>query len=272
MNLQEMMDIYFENGLTRELAAARVCQDIVLKAIADGPLNRNVTIKGGIVMRSLTHNNRRATRDIDLAFIHYPLNDDAILDFVEKLNCIESLNISVVGSIRELKHQDYHGKSIDLVIQDEYGNIARSKIDIGVHKRMEIVQEEYCFDICIDDEGVSLLKNTVEQAFVEKLRSLLIFGPNSRRYKDIFDMYYLKDKVDDGRLLKIIEVLILSDKGMKEENVDDIVLRMSTTFANEQYISRLSNSRQRWMDEDINTITSELLSHVTNLKAKAESR
>ena len=111
-----------------------------------------------------------------------------------------------------------------------------------------------------------------EQAFVEKLRSLLIFGPNSRRYKDIFDMYYLKDKVDDGRLLKIIEVLILSDKGMKEENVDDIVLRMSTTFANEQYISRLSNSRQRWMDEDINTITSELLSHVTNLKAKAESR
>lgn len=31
MNLQEMMDIYYEDGLTRELAAARVCQDIVLK-------------------------------------------------------------------------------------------------------------------------------------------------------------------------------------------------------------------------------------------------
>ena len=60
MNLQEMMDVYYEDGLTRELSAARVCQDIVLKAIADGPLSRNVTIKGGVVMRNLTQNNRRA--------------------------------------------------------------------------------------------------------------------------------------------------------------------------------------------------------------------
>ena len=75
MNLQEMMDMYYEDGLTRELAAARVCQDIVLKAIAIGPLNRNVTVKGGVVMRSLTNNNRRATRDIDLDFIHYSIED-----------------------------------------------------------------------------------------------------------------------------------------------------------------------------------------------------
>ena len=31
MNLQELMDAYHEEGLTRELAASRVCQDIVLK-------------------------------------------------------------------------------------------------------------------------------------------------------------------------------------------------------------------------------------------------
>lgn len=60
MNLQQMMEMYYEDGLTRELASARVCQDIVLKAIAIGPLNRNVTVKGGVVMRSLTNNNRRA--------------------------------------------------------------------------------------------------------------------------------------------------------------------------------------------------------------------
>ena len=72
MNLREMMDAYSEEGLTRALAASRVCQDIVLKAISEGPLNRNVTIKGGVVMRSLTQNNRRATQDIDLDFIHYP--------------------------------------------------------------------------------------------------------------------------------------------------------------------------------------------------------
>ena len=119
MNLREMMDEYAEEGLTRALASSRVCQDIVLKALAEGPLSRNVTIKGGVVMRSLTKNNRRATSDIDLDFIHYSL----------------------------------------------------------------------------DDEGATLLKNTYEQSFVEKLRSLLKFGANSRRYKDIFDMYYLRTVV-----------------------------------------------------------------------------
>ena len=44
MNLREIMNVYSEEGLTRDLAAARVCQDIVLKAIAEGSLNRNVTI------------------------------------------------------------------------------------------------------------------------------------------------------------------------------------------------------------------------------------
>lgn len=61
MDINEMIDMYMEDGLTRELAAARVCQDVVLKAISIGPLNRNVTIKGGVVMRSITNNNRRAT-------------------------------------------------------------------------------------------------------------------------------------------------------------------------------------------------------------------
>ena len=33
------------------------------------------------------------------------------------------------------------------------------KIDIGVHKGLDIEQEEYCFDICFIDDGASLLMN-----------------------------------------------------------------------------------------------------------------
>ena len=102
-----MMEVYYEDGLTRELAAARVCQDIVLKAIAESPFHRNVTIKGGVVMRSLTNNNRRATRDIDFDFIHYSLDDNAIKIFVQKLNCIHGIKIEIIGAIEELKHQDF---------------------------------------------------------------------------------------------------------------------------------------------------------------------
>ena len=124
-----------------------------------------------------------------------------------------------------------------------------------MHKHLEIEQEEYCFDVCLDETGASLLKNTVEQAFVEKLRSLLIFGSNSRRYKDIYDMYYLINEVDPEKLNAVLRELIYSDSGMRENTIEDILKRVQSTFSNEQYLDRVSSSRQRWIDEDIQVIT-----------------
>lgn len=259
MNLHQMMEMYYEDGLTRELAAARVCQDIVLKAIATGPLNRNVTVKGGVVMRSLTNNNRRATRDIDLDFIHYSIEDEAIREFIKKLNCIKGISLEIIGDIEELKHQDYHGKSIKVRITDEEGTFVESKIDIGVHKHLELEQEEYCFDVCMDDEGASLLKNSREQSVTEKLRALLIFGDNDKRYKDIYDIYYLKDYVDSEKILQYIKLLIFDDAMMRENSMEDIVRRVENSFKDKSYLKRISTSRQRWMDEKIEVITTGII-------------
>lgn len=265
MDLHKIMQVYQEDGLAADLASARVCQDIVLMAIASGPLNRNVTIKRGVVMRSITNNNRRATRDIDLDFIHYSLADESIKSFVDKMNCIDGVEISIDGEIEELKHQDYHGKSIKVKIEDQNGTVISSKIDIGVHKHFEIEQEEYCFDVCMDDVGASLLKNTVEQSFAEKLRSLLIFGSNSRRYKDIFDMYYLKDIVDDKKIRDAIQLLIFDDEGMRENDYESIVKRIENTFKDKQFLRRVSESRQRWIDEDIEVVADGILEWVKSL-------
>ena len=233
MNIRQMMKKYTDDGLTRTLASARVCQDIILKAIADGPLNRNVTIKGGVVMRSITNDDRRSTRDIDLDFIHYPLSDEGIRAFIRQLNVIDGLIIEVDGEITELKHQDYHGKCINVKIADNTGFSVNSKIDIGVHKHFDIKQDEYCFDVCMSEDGASLLKNTVEQSFTEKLRSLLIFGSNSRRYKDIYDLYYLKNVVDLKILREVIQILIFDDEGMREKDFSDILRRVTVTFSDE---------------------------------------
>lgn len=87
-------------------------------------------------------------------------------------------------------------------IKDTHGNLIESKIDLGVHKHMEIEQEEYCFDIAFDDEGASLLINTREQMFAEKLRSLLKFGTFSTRYKDVYDMYYQCGRMNEQKLIE----------------------------------------------------------------------
>lgn len=71
MNLREMIQEVQKEGYSYGDATAKVCQDVVLKGIADSSLSRNVTIKGGVVMRSITGNVRRATQDMDIDFIKY---------------------------------------------------------------------------------------------------------------------------------------------------------------------------------------------------------
>ena len=51
--LNELISKTIEEGYDEENAEAKVCQDIILKAIANSSLKDNVTIKGGIVMRSI---------------------------------------------------------------------------------------------------------------------------------------------------------------------------------------------------------------------------
>ena len=118
---------------------------------------------------------------------------------------------------------------------------------------------KYCFDVCMNETGASLLKNSVEQTFAEKLRSLLIFGTYSRRYKDIYDIFYLKDIVASEKLQHAVQLLIFNDEKMREKTWEDIVARVDKTFSDKRYLKRVSASSQRWIDLDIARITMEIV-------------
>ena len=251
MNLSDMVRKMQEIGYETDDAQARVCQDIVLKAISKSTLSINVTIKGGVVMRSITNNIRRATQDMDIDFIRYSLSDESIDNFVAKLNCIEGITITRVGRIEELSQQDYKGKRVNVYIKDAHGNLIESKIDLGVHKHMEIEQEEYCFDIAFDDEGASLLINTREQMFAEKLRSLLKFGTFSTRYKDVYDMYYQCGRMNEQKLIECLDTFIFDDTGMRENDMSAILKRLKFVFRDKIYKDRVD---KRWLDTEIDEV------------------
>ena len=110
LNVEEMVVKEIENGYGNLNAQAKVCQDIILKAIAESPFNQNITIKGGVVMRSKTKNVRRATQDIDMDFLRYSLSDKTIDEFISIIKCIDGIQIRRFGKIEELKQQEYKGK------------------------------------------------------------------------------------------------------------------------------------------------------------------
>lgn len=246
--INDMLDAAMAEGYMDDNAEAYVCQNLVLIALSKSTLSRNATIKGGVVMRSLSNNIRRATQDMDIDFIRYSLSDEAITFFIEHLNCLPDVRFEQIGIAKELKQQDYRGKRIFVRISDESGESIESKIDLGVHRNLSIEQEEYCFDIAVFEESASLLINSKEQMFAEKLRSLLIFGSSSTRYKDIFDLCYLCKLVDCKRLLSCINSFIFEDPGMKENNMEDINMRVGKAFSSIRYLSRLDSSRKNWLD------------------------
>ena len=266
MNLSDMVIKMQDLGYESDDARARVCQDIVLKSISKSSLSRNVTIKGGVVMRNMTNNIRRATQDMDIDFIRYSLSDESIEHFIEKLNCLDGVTIKKVGRIEELSQQDYNGKRVYIHITDDRGNRIESKIDLGVHKHMEIEQEEYCFDIAFDNAGASLLANTREQMFAEKLRSLLKFGSFSTRYKDIYDMYYQCGKMNEEKLSQCLSTFIFDDSGMRENDMSDIVKRVEFVFNDKMYEQRVDKSDKRWLDDDIRDVFGGIAQYLKRLK------
>ena len=246
INLEKMSEKYRDAGYSERNADARVCQDIVLRAIEKSNLERNVTIKGGFVMRSITGNVRRATEDLDLDFIRYSLEDNSIRYFISRLNCLDGVRIEIKGDkIEQLSQQEYRGKRVYIIIKDDEGNSIESKIDLGVHANMKIEQDTYCFDVCMDDEGASLLINSCEQIFAEKLRSLLRFGPLSTRYKDIFDFCYLKDHVNMSRLAECIKIYIIDEPSMREKDMNGVRKRVSLIFSNHQFRKNVEHSGDR---------------------------
>lgn len=92
------------------------------------------------------------------------------------------------------------------------------------------------------------------------------FGSASRRYKNIYDMYYLKNYIDFEKFDKIINISVFSGPGMRENNYSDILKRVEHTFRDKAYLQRVSTSGQRWIDVDVQTIAGEILAFLRQRK------
>ena len=268
MKLLNLINSYKEEGYNEIDANAKVCQDIVLLKIAKSTLSKNVTIKGGVVMHSISKDKRRATRDLDLDFIKYSLEEESIRKFIEKLNDNEiSIKIEIIGKIEPLHHQDYDGKRVYVKLYDNTGYSINTKLDIGVHKQFDIEQDEYCFEIGTINESAKLLINSKEQIIVEKLKSLLKFGYLSTRYKDIFDFYYLINNCDlnKDKMLEIIKILILTDNSIREESIEEIIITLRKILSNKRYLRNLNTVKNNWLELPIDEVVESVLNYFENL-------
>lgn len=264
MNLNHLVNDYLSLGYELIDAQSKVCQDLILYKIGKSKYNRNITIKGGVVMHNISKSTRRATRDLDLDFIKYSLDDNSIINLINELNKSDKESvIRINGNIEKLHHQLYEGKRVNILIADNYNNSLETKLDIGVHKYFELEQDEYIFDLDVLNGSVSLLINSPEQIVCEKLKSLLKFGIRSTRYKDIFDFYYLINNavLNKDKLLQYINLLIIKDENIKQNTINEIVLRLETILKNKMFIIKVDNARSNWINIPVNEVIDNVLDY-----------
>lgn len=269
MNINKLVNNYLEQGYELADAGSKVCQDLILYKIGKSKYAHNITIKGGVVVHNISKSKRRATRDLDLDFIKYSLDDSSIIKFIAELNeNNKELIIKIIGNIEKLHHQLYDGKRVNISITDNYNNTLETKLDIGVHKYFELEQDEYVFDFALLDGSVSLLINSPEQIVCEKLKSLLKFGIRSTRYKDIFDFYYLINNnfLNKDRLIKYIDLLIFKDENITQKTMNDITLRLEAILNNKRFIARLDNARSNWIEIQVNDVINNVIDYFKSME------
>mgnify|MGYP004559052157 CR=1 FL=1 len=269
MNLEELRRKYLDNGFSLANASAKIRQDIILSKISKSKMNKNVTIKGGVVMYGLSNDKRRATRDLDFDFIKYSLSDESIKGFIDTLNLVaDGIKVYIDGDIQELHHQDYKGKRVNIILRDENNFSVSAKLDVGVHKNFDIKQDEYCFNLEAINESATLVINSKEQIICEKLKSLLRFVIRTTRYKDIFDIYYLINNTDINKdeLLKIIDTLIIKDTTMRENNVYDIINNLNIILNNNIFKRSLKDARNNWLGISIEKVIDNVINYFKSME------
>jgi predicted nucleotidyltransferase component of viral defense system len=275
MNIDEIRQLYIKEGLNFENANARTAQDLVLSMISTSQMADRVTIKGGVVMQQLSHDNRRATLDIDLDFLRYSISDTSIRHFIKTINTNTSgCFITITGEIEDLKQQDYSGKRAHIRIEDADQHIVHTKLDIGVHKDLTLEQALLCFNFSKLDNAVTLFANSKEQIVAEKLKSLLRIGAASTRYKDVFDIYYLvfEEDLDTTALQTALSSVIFDDKTMRENTIGDIRIRLEAVLSDKRFTSKLKNARNNWLQLPIEKTIEGILDFFKSVDATARQQ
>ena len=85
------------------------------------------------------------------------------------------------------------------------------------------------------------------------------FGTTNTRYKDAFDIYYLKNTARADVIKQYIEKYIYGDETMNVNSANDVYNRLKNILTNEAYISAVKRSKKNWIGVPVEQVLQENL-------------
>lgn len=265
MNVRDLVLKYSKQNYNKIDSYNLAAEEIILSKICKSPLCDHVTLKGGIVMFILTEKQRSVTKDIDFDFVSFPLTENAIKSFVDSLNNNgDDFKVSIEGLFVELKHEDYQGIRVPLLISDTNGDKLLIKIDIGVHTNKEIPQQKIEILKPYSTRPLVLNANPPEQIVAEKLVALARIGKRTTRYKDIYDIYFLlANRMINNLLFKeIIEIVLKNSRKNHRLNISEFKNIIHSVLENKRFEQNFRKAKNQWIKEDYQTMKEYILNFI----------
>ena len=195
-----------ESGRSYQLCLQLFCQEEFLRRLERSKYAKNLVLKGGLFIYSLTDFDSRVTVDVDFLLRQIPNTPEQLKGILEEIIAIQTGNDFVTFEIKDVAPiavaKKYAGIGASMVARIKNTRTPFG-IDVGVGDVIVPKQEKRKIPTQLDDFAAPTVNTySIETTVAEKIDAILSLMEFSSRMKDYYDIYYLANKFDfDGKVL-----------------------------------------------------------------------
>ena len=195
-----------ESGRSYQLCLQLFCQEEFLRRLEKSQYAKNLVLKGGLFIYSVTDFDSRVTVDVDFLLRKIPNTPKQLQTVIETIISTPTGNDFVTFEIKDIAPiavaKKYAGIGVSLVARIKNTKTPFS-IDFGVGDVIVPKQEKRKIPTQLDDFTAPTVNTySLETTIAEKIDAILSLMEFSSRMKDYYDIYYLANKFDfDGATL-----------------------------------------------------------------------
>ena len=227
---QDLMQMYFfERLLTR---------------ISISEYKHNFILKGGLLLASISGEDKRTTQDMDTMIKGFDLNKEElekIINSIINIKCDDGITFKIT-KIEDIRQQDiYGGLKVYLdVSKEELRN--QMTIDVTVGDPITPREIEYKYKTMFDEDYIKIMAFTKETIIAEKFETLISTTIGDTRAKDFYDMYMLLKNynINENNLAKAIE------RTFERRETDYLLKDVSSIFDIIKTSDRLQNNWNKY--------------------------
>ena len=195
-----------ESGRSYQLCLQLFSQEEFLRRLEKSKYAKNLVLKGGLFIYTLTDFDSRVTVDVDFLLRRMPNTPEQLKAVLEEIIAVDTGNDFISFEIGEVTPiavaKKYAGIGASLVAKIKNTRTPFS-IDFGVGDVIVPKQERRRIPTQLDDFAAPTVSTySLETTIAEKIDAILSLMEFSTRMKDYYDIYYLANKFDfDGTIL-----------------------------------------------------------------------